>query len=202
MKKIIINKIMKSIKEKENYDDVKLAEIKYGLESLYITITKTIVYFSLAYVLGIFKELLLILLFYGALRTTGFGLHTKKSWQCWITSGIIFMFIPFLVKYLIIGMEIRIIISVLSIIFIAIYSPADTEKRPLIRKNRRIIYKIITTLTAIGITIYSFITANALIQNSILFSLLLECLMICPLSYKIFKLKYANYKYYKKPITA
>lgn len=202
MKKFIINKIMNSIKTKENYDEEKLLEIKYGLESLYITITKTIVYFTFAYLLGIFKELLLILLFYGTLRTTGFGLHTKKSWQCWITSGIIFMLLPFLVKTLTINLYIRIILSITSIIFIAIYAPADTEKRPLIRKNKRILYKIITTITAIGITVYSFITANVIIQNAIMFSLILECFMICPLTYKVFKLKYANYKYYKKALAA
>lgn len=202
MKEIIINKAMNHIKKKGNYSEEKLAEIKYGLSTLYINITKTIVIFTLDYFLGIIKELLLILLFYGLLRLTGFGLHAKKSWQCWIGSLFTFLLLPFLVKALTIKIYIRIIISILSIIFIAIYAPADTEKRPLIRKNRRILYKIICTITAIILTIYSFYIKNTLIQNSILFSLMLECIMISPLSYKIFKLKYANYKNYKKPLPA
>ena len=202
MKEIIINKAMNYIKKKGNYSEEKLAEIKYGLSTLYINITKTIVIFTLDYFLEIIKELLLILLFYGLLRLTGFGLHAKKSWQCWIGSLFTFLLLPFLVKALTINIYIRIIISILSIIFIAIYAPADTEKRPLIRKNRRILYKIICTITAIILTIYSFYIKNTLIQNSILFSLMLECIMISPLSYKIFKLKYANYKNYKKPLPA
>lgn len=202
MKEIIINKAMNHIKKKGNYSEEKLAEIKYGLSTLYINITKTIVIFTLDYFLGIIKELLLILLFYGLLRLTGFGLHAKKSWQCWIGSLFTFLLLPFLVKVLSINIYVRIIISILSIIFIAIYAPADTEKRPLIRKNRRILYKIICTITAIVLTIYSFYIKNTLIQNSILFSLMLECIMISPLSYKIFKLKYANYKNYKKPLPA
>ncbi len=202
MKEIIINKAMNHIKKKGNYSEEKLAEIKYGLSTLYINITKTIVIFTLDYFLGIIKELLLILLFYGLLRLTGFGLHAKKSWQCWIGSLFTFLLLPFLVKALTINIYIRIIISILSIIFIAIYAPADTEKRPLIRKNRRILYKLICTVTAIILTIYSFHTEDILIQNSILFSLMLECIMISPLSYKIFKLKYANYKNYKKPLPA
>lgn len=202
MKEIIINKAMNHIKKKGNYSEEKLAEIKYGLSTLYINITKTIVIFTLDYFLGIIKELLLILLFYGFLRLTGFGLHAKKSWQCWIGSLFTFLLLPFLVKVLSINIYVRLIISALSIIFIAIYAPADTEKRPLIRKKRRRIYKIICTITAIILTIYSFHIKNTLIQNAIFFSLILECIMISPLTYKIFKLKYANYKNYKKPLPA
>ena len=202
MKEIIINKAMNHIKKNGNYTDEKLAEIKYGLSTLYINITKTIVIFALDYFLGIIKELLLILLFYVFLRLTGFGLHAKKSWQCWIGSLFTFLLLPFLVKILTINIYIILIISILSIIFISIYAPADTEKRPLIRRNRRIIYKIICTITAILLTIYSFYIKDTLIQNSIFFSLILECIMISPLTYKIFKLKYANYKNYKKPLPA
>jgi len=202
MKEIIINKAMNRVKKNSNYTEEKLAEIKYGLSTLYINITKTIVIFTLAYFLGIIKELLLILLFYGFLRLTGFGLHAKKSWQCWIGSLFTFLLLPFLVKVLSINVYVRLIISFISIIYIAIYAPADTEKRPLIRKKRRIIYKIICTITAIVLTIYSFYAKNTLIQNAIFFSLILECIMISPLTYKIFKLKYANYKNYKKPLPA
>lgn len=202
MKKFIINKIMNSIKQKENYNETKLLEIKYGLESLYITITKTIVFFTISYFLNLFSELLILLLFYGLLKITGFGLHAKKSWMCWLSSGIIFVLLPLLIKYLEINLYIRLIVSILSIIYIFIYAPADTEKRPLINKNKRKIYKVITTVIAISIMIYSFMTNKTIIQNSIFFSLILECIMISPLTYKIFKLKYANYKYYKKPITA
>lgn len=202
MKEVIINKAMNHIKENGNYSEEKLAEIRYGLSTLYINITKTIVIFILDYFLGIFKELLIILLFYGLLRTTGFGLHAKKSWQCWIGSLFTFLLLPYLVKILTIDFYIRLVISILSIIFIAIYAPADTEKRPLIRKNKRIMYKVICTITATILTIYSLYTKNVLIQNAILFSLILECIMISPLTYKIFKLKYANYKNYKKPLPA
>lgn len=202
MKDLIINKIMDSIKKKNKYSDTKLAEIKYGLSTLYINITKTIVIISLAIILNLIKELLLILLFYGILRLFGFGLHAKKTWQCWIGSLITFLLLPYLVKVLEINFYIRLIVSILSIIFIFIFAPADTEKRPLIRKKKRIIYKVLCTSTALALTIYSIFSKNILIQNSIFFSLILECFMISPLSYKIFKLKYANYKNYKKTVLA
>ena len=77
MKDLIVDRLMISIKSKHKYSDTKLKEIKYGLSTLYINITKTIVICALAYFLNIIKELLLILLFYGLLRLTGFGLHAR-----------------------------------------------------------------------------------------------------------------------------
>ena len=128
MKEIIINKAMNHIKKNGNYTDEKLAEIKYGLSTLYINITKTIVIFTLDYFLGIIKELLLILLFYGFLRLTGFGLHAKKSWQCWIGSLFTFLLLPFLVKILTIHIYIRLRISILQKIIFFQKKDSDCRK--------------------------------------------------------------------------
>ena len=76
-------------------DDIKLDEIRYGLEGIYLTITKTIFIFTICYLLNIFKEMILLLLFFNILRTTGFGLHAKKSWMCWLSSTIMFVILQY-----------------------------------------------------------------------------------------------------------
>ena len=43
MRDLVINKSLLFIKQNSSYNDEKLAEIKYGLESIYILITKTII---------------------------------------------------------------------------------------------------------------------------------------------------------------
>ena len=54
---------MNCIKKKyPNYDDEKLEVIEYGLESLYIMVTKTIVISLIALVLNVFKEMLIIMI--------------------------------------------------------------------------------------------------------------------------------------------
>ena len=56
---------MNCIKKKyPNYDDEKLEVIEYGLESLYIMVTKTIVISLIALVLNVFKEMLIIMILY------------------------------------------------------------------------------------------------------------------------------------------
>ena len=69
---------MKNINNNYNFNEVKTAEIKYGIESFYLFITKTIVILSLAFVLGIIKEILMLLFFYNLLRMSGFGVHAMK----------------------------------------------------------------------------------------------------------------------------
>ena len=70
MRSKIINSIMEQIKKYNNFDDIKLQEIKYGLETIYLTIVKTIIFILLAILLKTIKELLLFMLFYGIIRLT------------------------------------------------------------------------------------------------------------------------------------
>lgn len=177
-------------------DEIKLDEIRYGLEAIYMTVTKTIVIFSLAIILNIFKEMFLLLLFFNILRTTGFGLHATKSWICLLSSSLTFIFLPFLSKIITIPLFIKSVLGVIAIILIFIYAPADTIKRPIINKNRRAIYKSLTTISCIILTLASIIVQDNTISNLIIFGVYTEVILILPITYKIFGLSYNNYLNY------
>ena len=195
MKEVIINNIMLNIKNNKDYTEQKLNEIRYGLEALYLTSTKIAVIYIIAVILNSYKELTLIFLLYGTLRLTGFGIHAKSSKECWISSLLIFVPIPYLLKFIFIPKYINIILSIIGTILLLIYSPADTEKRPLIHKKKRIIYKILTTTISTIYTILNIITKDNILSNIITFSILLEAIIVLPISYKLFGLKYNNYLY-------
>ena len=199
MKKKIINNLIELIKKYNNFDEIKLQEIKYGLETIYLTIIKTIVFIIISIFLSTLKELLLFMLFYGILRLTGFGIHAKKSIHCWISSFVTFILIPILIKYVQLNTNVIYTLLLISVLLLTIYAPADTPKRPLINKKKRTIYKIITIIISI---IYSTLiitkTTNIIINNSMLYSLLLEGFLVTPLSYKLFGVSYKNYKNYKR----
>lgn len=198
MKEVIINNIMLNIKNNKDYTEQKLNEIKYGLEALYLTTTKITVIYIIAIILNSYKELTLIFLLYGTLRLTGFGIHAKSSKECWISSLLIFVPIPYLLKFIFIPKYINIILSIIGTILLLIYSPADTEKRPLIHKKKRITYKIITTIIGTIYTILNIVINNNILSNIITFSILLEAIIVLPISYKLFGLKYNNYLNYKE----
>lgn len=198
MKKYFTNYVMKQINKYYVYDSVKQAEVRYGIETLYITITKTIVIFFLAYLLNIFKELFLLVGFYSLLRITGHGLHAKKSWQCWVSSIISFLIIPFLSKVLVLDVYLKLVISLIMVLLIFIYAPADTEKKPIINKKKRIILKSVCTINALIYTIILIIYKDHMISNILLFAQVTQVILMLPITYRIFNLKYNNYKEYSK----
>ena len=197
MKEKFLNGSIKKIKKKyPDYDEEKLEIIAYGLEALYITITKTVVIFGVALILGILKETLLIMISYNIIRTTAFGMHAKKSWHCYVISGTLFIGMALLCKYVDINFYVKLIIYTLSVVTIFLYAPADTYKRPLLNAKKRKIYKIITMLSSLIYLLLIVIFKDNVISNYLVLGLLDASLMIHPLTYRVFQLPYNNYKKY------
>lgn len=197
MKKIFINSSIKRIKIKyPEYDEEKLEIIEYGLEALYALISKTVVIFLVALLLGVLREVFLVFIFYGLIRTTAFGMHAKKSSHCYIISIGLFIGMAFLCKYISFNPYIKLLISVLSFITLMIYAPADTYKRPLLNAKKRKIYKIITIINSLVYLVVIIILRNYSISNYLMVGLLGASLMIHPLTYRVFQLPYNNYKKY------
>lgn len=198
MKKRIINGCMKYIANNTNYDEIKLSEIRYGLEGIYLTFGKLIVIFSLSYVLGIFKEMIIYMIIYNFLRMPSFGLHATKSWICLISSTILFVGIPYLCIFLNIPMFLKITISILGICLMKKNAPADTKKRPIVNKKRRQVYKTISTILTIIYSFISILINNDFLSNCFIMAIIMQNAMISPTIYKIFKLPYNNYINYLK----
>ena len=200
MKKIVLNYAMKSISATGEYTEEKLEEIAYGLEAIYLTITKMIVLFGLAIILNIVKEFLLILLFYNIIRMNAFGIHASKSIYCLISSTTLFIGGALLCKYINIPFYIQIITSLTALIALVLYAPADTHKRPLINSKKRKKYKILSTLSGIIYVILIITLHNNSIVNYIWLGLIEAVIMILPITYKIFNLPYNNYKSYNSGV--
>lgn len=198
MKNKILNNCMHLIEINSNYDEIKLAEIKYGLEGIYLLISKLIIIGILAYFLHLFKELIIFLLFYNIIRMPSFGLHATKSWICLLSSTIIFIGVPWLCKYMIIPMVIKVIIGIILILLFYKNAPADTYKRPIVNSKRRMIYKFISVIISIIFIAFSIIVTNNFISNCLLMALVVQSCMISPFVYKMFGLPYNNYKVYLK----
>lgn len=189
MKEMFLNYCMNRIKTKEN-DKIKLEEIKYGLESFYTTITKAIFIIILSIILNTFTETILLLLFFNIMRLTSFGMHASKSYICWISSIAMFNFLPILLRYITIE---KYIVSIIVIVLIFLYAPADTKKHPLVNKIKRKVLKYISTINTIILCIIA-ITINNSVSNLIMAAIISEVVLILPITYKIFHLEYNNYK--------
>ena len=197
MKKRFLKFASKMIKESyPETDDIKMAEYMYSIEGVYLTFTKMLVIIPLAIILGVFKEMIILLLFFNILRESACGLHATKSWICLVSSSIVFIGIPFLTKVITIPFIIKIILGILGIVLIFKYAPADTKKAPIIKEQKRKKLKIISTINCILLTILSLIIKDSTLSNIIIFSIWIEIFLIIPITYKIFHLSYNNYKTY------
>ena len=179
-------------------DDIKMEEYKYNLEGFYLTISKMLIIIPIAIILNVFKELLILLLAFNLIREQAHGLHATKSWICLLSSTLVFIGIPLIAKSIIIPFIYKIIISIIGLILIGIYAPADTKKAPIIKKEKRKKLKIKSIIYTIFLIILSLIIKNSTISNLIIFSIWLEVILILPLTYRIFHLSYNNYIEYLK----
>ena len=182
MKEKVVNSIMKSIKSNNpNLSDTKLEEIKYGLYGLYTLITKTTVIILLSILLGFIKEFIIFFIFYGLLRGVGYGTHAKSNIACWFFSTVLLIGIPYLIYNL--GINNKVIILLWSLCFInyLIFCPADTEKRPMINKKRKLKFKLAIILLSLFYLL--LIIKFKDISNLIISAMLLEALLTNPLGY-------------------
>ncbi|MEG1900489.1 MAG: accessory gene regulator B family protein [Bacilli bacterium] len=193
MKHKFINWSINTITKYKDYSEKDIARLKYGLEGLYLTITKMIIILMVALLLGIFKELIILLILFNIIRFPAFGFHANKSITCLIFSIILVIGLPVLFMNINIHIIAKIIICIISLISFILYAPADTVKRPLTNKKKRIIRKTASIIVAIIYIILVFTIKSKYITDLILSALIIETILINPLTYKAFNMPYRNY---------
>lgn len=198
MKEIFLNKSIGLLTKQYDYDEDTLDRVKYGLELIYITITKVSFVLLISILLKSFKETIALLIFVNFLRMFAYGLHAKKSWHCYISSTLAFVILPHYFVYLNFSLIQKILLSLLTFISFILYAPSDTYKRPLINIEHRKKLKLLTLLIASLYISIIFIINNTFVINIIILSLIIQSFLINPFIYKIFDLPYNNYKSYKK----
>lgn len=198
MKEKFVNSSIKFISKYQECDDLKLKKLNYGLQGIYSLIIKLTVVIIIAIITNTINQTLLFLLFYTGIRTYSFGWHAKTNLGCWSITIIVYNIIPILIKNYIMPNLIGYIILSIAFISMLLWSPADTPKRPLIRKKHRRRCKIITTIVVIIYIIIFLFNQNELINNAIVYACFIQSIFINPLFYKITDTQFNNYKYYKK----
>lgn len=196
--KIFADKGIIFLKKYNNYSEKEELLAHYGLETIYILITKTIFVTIVSLLLGITKEMFIFIFFYGNLRLFASGMHMKKGYHCTIISTIMLTSFPLLAMYTTIEFEIKLIILGISMICFGLYSPADTHKKPLINKQRRYELKIKSYIVLIIYSILILFIKNNFLVNSIIYSIILQTILILPITYKLFNMPYNNYLNYKE----
>lgn len=182
MKDKVVDYFFEKIKySRPDLDIIKLEELRYGLVGLYTLITKTTVIILLAIIFGFFNDFIIFLIFYIILRGVGYGTHAKSNIMCWIFSTVLLLGIPYVFTLLKLSTIVKSIIWSICFLNFVIFCPADTDKRPMINKVRKLKFKLAILIISI---IYLILIFKAeYISNLILAAMILESLLTNPLGY-------------------
>lgn len=198
MKEKFLNYSTNKMLKYNKLSETEIEAFKYNIEGFYLTVSKLLIMIPLSIIFNVFFEMLLFMIIFNIIRKPAHGLHATKSWICLLSSSILFVGIPYISKRIIVPINIITIISIVDLIAMCLYAPADTEKAPIIRKEKRDKLKKESCIKCLIMILFLFNLKNTLIQNLILFSITLEAILINPLTYKLFHLKYNNYIEYLK----
>ncbi|WP_099189873.1 accessory gene regulator B family protein [Tepidibacter mesophilus] len=190
----ILDSIKPYIKNKSE-DDLEIA--KYGMNLFFMELYKLPIFLEFAYLLGIFKYSILTYILFGFIRSKAHGIHMKNGKLCLFYSCIAFFSVVYISKLLFIPIRIKIFVYISILYIIYKYAPADTEQRPLLNPLTRKTKKNFSILIGIIYICISLICTNQTVSNIFLFVLLVECIAIHPITYKIFNRRYKNYEDFK-----
>ena len=193
MREHFLNVNLNYINSKLTFDDRKKKMIKYGLECIYTMITKSTAIIILSIIINTFYETLFLIIFYTFIRMFGFGIHATSNIKCWIVSVSTYSILPLIIRYVGINQIVVISCEMIAFLGLLLWTPADTKKRPLIHKDKRLKDKILVLSIAFIYIIYSLFYLN-IFSKAMMFGMLIELVCTCPLTYIIFKQPYNNYK--------
>lgn len=194
-------KLAKKISKQTEADNLYFVKMKYGLEILFINLSKILLILIMAEFLGILKGTLIIMLSFAFIRRYAFGVHAKSSRNCTIITCLCFFIGGYIPKFLTITNDKILLIFLIIIPLLYLYAPADTEARPLAGKNLRRKLKIKSLFSACILMILSLSITDSDLKFFITYGVLCESIVITPIIYKLFGRRFKNYEYYKKFIS-
>ena len=181
-------------KENPDISDERAEIINYGLQLVIGEIPKIFITLLVAYLLGILKLTLFMIIIMIPYRSFSGGFHLKTHIGCIISTTLFYCGIPKISIYTYLYSQAKYIFVLCALIFgiitITKYAPADTENVPILRKKERRQKRILSYITYVmGLLIAAIINDNV-ISNIIILGYTVQTLMITPIAYKLTKNKY------------
>ncbi|MBP3832123.1 MAG: accessory gene regulator B family protein [Clostridia bacterium] len=188
-------------KENPEIDDERAEIINYGLQLLVGEIPKMLITIGIAYLLGILKLTVIMVILILPFRAFSGGFHLHTHIGCILSTTLFYCGIAKISNYIYLHSLKKVIfvlcVWIFGIIIISLYAPADTENVPILRKKERKQKKILSYIIFTLGLILSLVIKNNAVCNIIIFGYLVQTLMITPVAYKITKNSYG----YKKTST-
>ncbi len=178
-------------------DEEDIEVLMYGLNILKQNFVKLSIVLLTATVLRVVIPTLLCIVGFATLRTFAFGVHANTSRQCTAITLIMFIGGAFLASQLH-GQVIIVVISILNLILLWFYAPADTESRPIPSAVQRNQFKRQAIASWVIVLMIGSLMLGGTLFGALVIGQFLECLCITPIAYRILGKGYKNYEKYNE----
>lgn len=134
LEKLLDNQIIKE-------EDMEVYE--YGLTLLIGTIGKIIGFIIIGLLTGLLKEILVFIIFFSSLRLQAGGYHAKTVLSCFLGTLVLIGFAILFIKILPTSYQplFNLFSIVISILLVCLYSPLESENRPLTEEEKTLYRK-------------------------------------------------------------
>ena len=160
-------------KENQEIDDERAEIINYGLQLLVGEIPKMLITIGIAYLLGILKLTVIMVILILPFRAFSGGFHLHTHIGCILSTTLFYCGIAKISNYIYLHSLEKVIfvlcVWIFGIIIISLYAPADTENVPILRKKERKQKKILSYIIFTLGLILALVIKNNAVCNIIIF---------------------------------
>jgi len=181
-------------------EGLEFEKLVLGMEIFLINVSKMIVVYLLAVLLGIVPITLIVQGAYVVIKRYSFGLHALNTSVCTLGSCIMFVGLPWLLQGVAINVYMVVMAFVPFIICLYLYAPADTEARPLVGRKHRVRLKKRAVVSGIVLMIVAMIVPSEAVKFLIVLGASYQVISILPITYKILRRSKNNYEVYEVSI--
>lgn len=166
----------------------------YGLELLLGEIVKWIVLLSLAGIMGLWREVIIITVSASILRLASGGEHCNEYYRCMVGGTIWFLLLGWIVRYGNMSITVGSLLVIAGISFasafilLALYAPGDTENKPINTNAERTKFK---RLSLILVVVYLIAMIGTALAEAVQFvclpvavGMLAQVFTVTPLGYR------------------
>jgi len=181
--------ILKKITGDKTLDKLDYLRCKLGIETFLCNLSKLIVIYAVALLIGLAIPVLIFHLAYMSIRVYAYGAHSNSSTHCTILSCFILVGMPFALGFVQTPRIAFIALYFVNYLILKRYAPASTMKNGLTHSSMKRKEELKTKVLMINnITfIIALMMPNILIGNLIMFGTWMASLMTTPFVYKILK---------------
>ena len=198
MENLLIRKTAKKLTYFMNtyakYESCQLRKLQYGIEILIVNISKVVILYLSAIMLGVIWQTLCVHLSFLTIKRYSYGLHALNSTICTLLGIVTFVVVPFFLMDAGISNFVTLLAFLGIFCALLLYAPADTKAKPLVGCELRRWLKKRSVICALVLLIIALVVHCENVKLLIVLGAAYQCLSILPLTYKLLKRSERNYE--------